>query len=75
MIREGVAKRLKELLGVEDIPLNVPPKREMGDISSAICLSLAKEKRRPPTETAGDLEITGIESSFIREITVTPQGI
>ena len=28
MIREGVARALKELLNVEEVPFNVPPKRE-----------------------------------------------
>ena len=75
MIREGVATVLKELLGVEEIPFNVPPHREMGDFSSAICLSLAKERRQPPMEIAKE---TGRLKSklppYIREITVTPPG-
>jgi arginyl-tRNA synthetase len=76
MIREGVVKRLKEYLQVEEIPLNVPPKREMGDFSSAICLSLAKQRKRPPIEIAKEA-IQSLESNlplFIREITLTPPG-
>ena len=76
MIREGVVKRLKEYLHVDDIPLNVPPKREMGDFSSAICLSLAKQRKRPPMEIAKEA-IQSLESNlppFIREITLTPPG-
>ncbi len=52
MIREGVATLLKELLGTEEIPFNVPPHREIGDFSSAVCLSLAKERHQPPMEIA-----------------------
>ncbi len=55
MIREGVVGRLKELLAVEDIPVNVPPKQEVGDFSSAICLSLAKQRKRPPMEIAREV--------------------
>ena len=76
MIREGVVKRLKEYLQVEDMPLNVPPKREMGDFSSAICLSLAKQRKKPPMEIAKEV-IQSLESNlppFIREITLTPPG-
>ncbi|OGP88752.1 MAG: arginine--tRNA ligase [Deltaproteobacteria bacterium RBG_16_47_11] len=76
MIREGVIKGLKEHLGVEEVPLNVPPKPEMGDFSSAICLSLAKERKRPPMEIARKT-VESLQSNlplFIREITVTAPG-
>ncbi len=76
MIREGVFKRLQQYLEVEDIPLNVPPKPEMGDLSSAVCLSLAKQRKRPPMEIAAEA-IRSLESNpppFIREMTVTPPG-
>ena len=52
MIREGVARSLREILGIEEVPINVPPRQEMGDFSSAICLSLAKQRRRSPMEIA-----------------------
>jgi len=76
MIREGVATLLKELLAVEEIPFNVPPQKEMGDFSSAICLSLAKERRRPPLEIAKET-VEKLRSNlppYIREITLTPPG-
>ncbi len=76
MVREEVARLLRELLSVEEVPLNVPPKRDMGDLSSAICLSLAKQKRRPPMEiakaTAGQLQSN--LPPYVLEITVTPPG-
>jgi arginyl-tRNA synthetase len=76
MIREQVAKALKEHLGVEEIPLNVPPNREMGDFSSAICLSLAKPRRRPPMEIAKEAveRLKPNLPPFIREIVITPPG-
>ena len=55
MIREGVTNTLKELLKIEDIPFNVPPQRELGDLSSAVCLSLAKQRREPPMKIAQEL--------------------
>jgi arginyl-tRNA synthetase len=76
MIREGVVRLLKGLLGVEEVPLNVPPHREIGDFSSAVCLSLAKERRQPPMEiakeTIGQLRLK--LPPYIREITLTPPG-
>ena len=76
MIRDGAAEVLKGLLNVEEVPFNVPPRREMGDFSSAICLSLAKEKRRSPMEiaqkTADQLKLN--LPPFIQGIIVSPPG-
>ena len=52
MIREKVVEKLRDVLGVEEIPINVPPKPEMGDFSSAICLALAKQRRQSPMDIA-----------------------
>jgi arginyl-tRNA synthetase len=76
MIREGIAELLKEILEIEEVPLNVPPKREMGDLSSAICLSMAKAKRRPPLEIAIEV-VKKLEANlppYIQEVTLTPPG-
>ncbi len=76
MIREGVLDVLRKYLGVEEIPLNIPPGKEMGDFSSAIALSLAKERRKPPMEIAK--EIAGYLNEnlppFILKVTCTPPG-
>ena len=76
MIREGVAISLKEFLGVEEVPFNVPPHREIGDFSSAICLSLAKERRKPPMEIAKKMveHLRLNPPPFILEISVTAPG-
>ena len=76
VIRDGVGKSLKELLKVEEIPLNVPPKRELGDFSSAICLSLAKERRQSPMDIAKKTieQLRTNLPPYIREITVSPPG-
>jgi len=76
MIREGVARSLKAFLNVEEVPFNVPPHREMGDFSSAICLSLAKARRQPPMEIAKKTadQLKSNLPPFIQDITVTPPG-
>ncbi|MGZ3592137.1 MAG: hypothetical protein ACXU99_15910 [Thermodesulfobacteriota bacterium] len=52
MIREGVANAFKELLNIEEVPFNVPPQRELGDFSSAVCLSMARQRRISPMKIA-----------------------
>jgi arginyl-tRNA synthetase len=76
MIREGVAKILREVLNVEEIPFNVPPQREWGDFSSAICLSLAKLKRQSPMKIAQEVveKLNASAPPFIREVSVSPPG-
>ena len=55
MIREGIDKVLKEILNVEEIPFNIPPQRELGDLSSAVCLSIAKQRRESPLKIAQEV--------------------
>jgi arginyl-tRNA synthetase len=76
MIREGVAKALKELLNIEDIPFNVPPQREFGDFSSAICLSLAKQKKESPMKIAQEMaeQLRSNRPPYIQEVGVSPPG-
>ena len=76
MIKEGAAEILKNYLNVEEIPFNVPPDRKLGDFSSAICLSMAKLKRRSPMEIANEVanQLRSDLPPFIDEIAVTPPG-
>ena len=76
MIREGVARSLRDILGAEEVPINVPPRSEMGDLSSAICLSLAKVRRQPPMEIAKKTaeQLRSNLPPFVYEISVTPPG-
>lgn len=76
MIREGVAIFVKLLLGIEEIPFNVPPKRELGDFSSAVCLALAKEKKQSPMKIAQQAadQLRAKALPYIQEITVSPPG-
>jgi arginyl-tRNA synthetase len=76
MIREGVAIFLKLLLGIEEVPFNVPPKQEFGDFSSAVCLALAKQKRQSPMKIAQETadQLRAKSPPYILEITVSPPG-
>lgn len=76
MIRDGVAGVLKGLLNVEEIPFNVPPKRELGDFSSAICLAIAKQRKRSPMKIAQEVieQLGSNLPPFVREIVVSPPG-
>jgi len=76
MIREGVSNTLKGLLKIEDIPLNVPPQRELGDLSSAVCLSLAKQRREPPMKIAQELagRLRSDLPPYIQGVEVSPPG-
>jgi arginyl-tRNA synthetase len=76
MIREGVAGVLKELLNIEEIPFNVPPQRETGDFSSAVCLSMAKQRKESPMKIAQELaeRLRSKLPPYIKEIGVSPPG-
>ena len=76
MIREGVAEVLKELLKIVEVPFNLPPSRELGDFSSPVCLSLAKQRREPPMKIAQELteRLRSTPPPYIREIVVSPPG-
>ncbi len=76
MIREGVTQTLKELLKIEDIPLNVPPQRELGDLSSAVCMSLAKQRRESPMKIARELaeRLRLNLPPYIEGVEVSPPG-
>ncbi len=76
MIIEGVRDALKGLLRIEDIPVNIPPNRQWGDLSSAVCLSMAREKRKSPMEIANEIaEKLGQNlPPFIQGVTVSAPG-
>ena len=76
MIREGVSKVFKDLLDMEEIPFNVPPQRELGDFSSAVCLSMAKQRRESPMKIAQEMAalLTSKLPPYIKEISVSPPG-
>ncbi|NLN77651.1 MAG: arginine--tRNA ligase [Armatimonadetes bacterium] len=76
MIQEDAAKAIKKILSVDDVPFNVPPKREFGDFSTAICLSQAKVQKRAPILIAEEVanKLRGVKLQYITEINITPPG-
>jgi arginyl-tRNA synthetase len=76
VIKEGIDKALKELLNVEEIPFNMPPQREWGDLSSAVCLSLAKQRRESPMKIAQEVteRLKSKLPPYVQEIGVSPPG-
>jgi arginyl-tRNA synthetase len=76
LIQDDAAKAIKKILGVSDVPFNVPPKREIGDFSTAVCLAQAKVQKRAPIQIAEEVkrELDKVRLPYIREITVTPPG-
>jgi arginyl-tRNA synthetase len=76
MIREGVTNTFKELLKIEDIPFNVPPQLELGDFSSAVCLSLAKQRRESPMKIAQELaeRLRSTPPPYIQGVSISPPG-
>ncbi len=76
MIQDDAAKAIKKILGIGEVPINVPPKREMGDFSTAVCLAQAKVQKIAPIQIAEEVrqELDKCRLPFIREITVTPPG-
>lgn len=76
MIQDDAAKAIKRILGTNDVSFNIPPKREFGDFSTAVCLARAKVQKRPPMQIAEDVknELTKAKLPYIKEIIVTPPG-
>lgn len=76
MIQEDVAKAIKKLIQVDDVPFNVPPKREFGDFSTAVCLSQAKVQKRAPMMIAEEVatDLRSGKLPYIKEVIVTPPG-
>lgn len=76
MIIEGVRDALKGLLRIEDVPINIPPNRQWGDLSSAISLSMAKEQKRSPMEIAHEIakKLRQNLPPFIKEVSVSAPG-
>lgn len=51
-MREEIQVYLRKLSGIADLEIEVPPKEDMGDYSTAIALSMAKEQKIKPREIA-----------------------
>jgi arginyl-tRNA synthetase len=73
MIKEEIEELLKEILDIREVPFNVPPNREWGDLSSAACSGVAKQRRQSPVEIAQETvaKLKSRNPRFIHEITST----
>lgn len=76
MIQDDVAKVIRKILSVEEVPFNVPPKREFGDFSTAVCLAQAKIQKRAPMVIAQEVlsKLKTARLPYIKDVTVTPPG-
>ena len=74
-LSQRVADRIQAVFGVEHDPLvEVPPRRELGDLAFPAALHLARELRRAPREIANELA-DGMElPAYVRRITVEGAG-
>lgn len=61
---------------VDDVSFNVPPKREMGDFSTAVCLAQAKRLKKAPMLIAEEVKekLASLDLPFIKEITISAPG-
>lgn len=77
MIQETVAREIKRILAADiDVAFNVPPKREFGDFSTAVCLGQAGTQKRAPMAIAQELaeKLARVKLPFVAEVIVTPPG-
>ncbi|HUP41652.1 MAG TPA: arginine--tRNA ligase, partial [Thermoanaerobaculia bacterium] len=70
-----IAARVRDLYAVEHAPLlEIPPRRDLGDLSFPGALKLARELRRSPREIGGEIA-AGLElPAIVREVRVEGAG-
>ncbi|MBQ0106036.1 MAG: arginine--tRNA ligase [Armatimonadetes bacterium] len=71
-----ISDAIKKILDIEEVSFNKPPKKEMGDFSTAVCMSMAKVLHKAPIAIAGDVKekLEKENLPFIKSIQVTPPG-
>lgn len=76
MIQERVAAAIRGILGPVEVAFNIPPRREFGDFSTAVCLAQAKAQKRAPMQIAQDMKARLEEARlpYVKEVLVTPPG-
>jgi arginyl-tRNA synthetase len=76
LIQDDIARAINKILGTKEVAFNIPPKREFGDFSTAVCLAQAKIQKRAPIQIAEDVksQLDELGLPFIGEILVTPPG-
>ena len=74
-LSEILAGRIRDLYGLEHEPVvEVPPRRELGDIAFPAGLHLAKALRRKPREIAQELAQGFPQTGLVREVRVEGAG-
>lgn len=76
MVESVLAAAIRQLLEVERVDFNIPPKPEYGDLSTPVALAVARRAGQPPMTIADGLRtaLEGRHLPYVREITVTPPG-
>ncbi|MBP5093492.1 MAG: arginine--tRNA ligase [Abditibacteriota bacterium] len=75
-VQTTIASAIKKILDINEVPFNVPPKREFGDFSTAVCMPMAKVRRTAPIKIAQEVKekLDALKLPYIKEIIVTPPG-
>ncbi|MEW6547768.1 MAG: arginine--tRNA ligase [Bacillota bacterium] len=82
-LREALVRAVAELgarIAPEEVGLETPPREEFGDLSSPVCLTLARTLRRPPLDMAREVaesitaRVSRGELPWVREVTATAPG-
>ena len=74
-LSQRVADQIQSAFGVDHDPIvEVPPRRELGDLAFPAPLHLARELRRSPREIATELKDGLVLPSYVRKITVEGAG-
>jgi arginyl-tRNA synthetase len=74
-LSDGLAKTIREHFGVDHAPvLEVPPRRELGDLASPAALQLARILKRKPREIAQELADAFPRPALVHAVTVEGAG-
>jgi len=72
---EGLARTIRDRFGVEHAPvLEVPPRRELGDLATPAALQLARVLKRKPREIAQEIAEAFPLPALVRAVTVEGAG-
>lgn len=76
MIQDTIARAIKRIIGPVEVAFNVPPKKEIGDLSTPVALGQAKAQRRAPMQIALDLaeQLRTQSLPYVEDVSVTPPG-
>ncbi|HEV7518370.1 MAG TPA: arginine--tRNA ligase [Thermoanaerobaculia bacterium] len=72
---EGLARTIRERFGVDHAPvLEVPPRRELGDLATPAALQLARVLKRKPREIAQEIADAFPRPALVRAVTIEGAG-